>query len=81
MSDDVMSDKGMTIAEAAAVLGVPRTWVRDKVTAREIPHHRIGRHVRFFADDIKAIKKQSARPATTTTQPVVLPRRRQRRAA
>lgn len=36
-----------TIDEAASVLNVPRTWVRDKVTAGAVPHTRLGRHVRF----------------------------------
>ena len=36
-----------TIAEAAEALNVPRTWLRDKVTAGAVPHTRLGRHVRF----------------------------------
>jgi len=36
-----------TIAEAAQKLNVPMTWIRDKVTARAVPHTRLGRHVRF----------------------------------
>lgn len=36
-----------SIREAAEVLNVPYTWLRDKVTARQVPHTRLGRHVRF----------------------------------
>jgi excisionase family DNA binding protein len=36
-----------SITEAAQILNVPRTWLRDKVTARAVPHTRLGRHVRF----------------------------------
>jgi excisionase family DNA binding protein len=35
------------IAAYAALLGVPATWVRDKVTARELEFTKVGRHVRF----------------------------------
>lgn len=37
----------LDIDEAAQLLNVPRTWLRDKVTARAVPHTRIGKHVRF----------------------------------
>lgn len=45
----------LTIAEAAVVLNVPFTWLRDKVTAREVPHTRLGRHVRFTAEHLDQI--------------------------
>ena len=37
----------LNIAGYATLLGVPPTWVRDKVTAREIEFTKVGRHVRF----------------------------------
>jgi excisionase family DNA binding protein len=40
-------DRLYTIDEAAEALNVPRTWLRDKVSARAVPHTRLGRHVRF----------------------------------
>lgn len=46
----------------AAFLGVKRTWVRDKVTARAIPHRRIGRHVRFAPEDVDRIVSDAFRP-------------------
>jgi excisionase family DNA binding protein len=36
-----------TISEAAALLNVPEGWLRKKVSAREVPHTRLGKHVRF----------------------------------
>lgn len=43
------------IAVAAQWLGVPFTTLRDMVTARRVPHSRIGKHVRFSQDDLDAI--------------------------
>lgn len=45
----------LDIAGLAVHLGVPRTWVRDAVTARSIPITWIGRHARFSAEDVAAI--------------------------
>lgn len=50
-----MSSHLMTIAEAAEYLNVPFTWLRDKVTARAVPHTRLGRHVRFTEEHILEI--------------------------
>jgi excisionase family DNA binding protein len=44
-----------TIAEAAEVLNVPATWLRDKVTAGAVPHTRLGRHVRFTEAHLEEI--------------------------
>jgi len=44
-----------TIAEAAEYLNVPYTWLRDKVTARQVPHTRLGRHVRFTEEHLYQI--------------------------
>jgi len=49
----------------AALLCVPRSWVRDAVTARTIPITWIGRHARFSADDVaEIIAAGRERPAT-----------------
>ena len=58
-------DRLLTIAQAAVVLNVPPTWLRDKVTARQVPHTRLGRHVRFNAAhlaQIVASGEQHVRP-------------------
>jgi excisionase family DNA binding protein len=61
----------------AALIGVPWTWVRDKVTAREIEFERVGRHVRFSQANHEA--NQAAwreRPVTATVPILALARRR-----
>lgn len=50
-----MTARLLSIPEAAEVLNVPVSWLRDKVTARQVPHTRIGRHVRFTAEHLAAI--------------------------
>lgn len=45
----------LTKDELAEVLGVPASWVRAKAAAHEIPHRRIGRHIRFAPEDVAAI--------------------------
>ena len=45
----------LTIEEAAVALAVPRSWLRDKVTARQVPHTRLGRHVRFTEGHLRQI--------------------------
>jgi excisionase family DNA binding protein len=36
-----------TIDQAAQLLNVPRSWLRDKVTAKAVPHTNVGRHKRL----------------------------------
>lgn len=36
-----------TIPEAAEWLGVHESWLRRAVSARAVPHTRLGKHVRF----------------------------------
>lgn len=40
---------------AADELGVSRDWLRKRVWASEVPHHRIAGRVYFDDDDMKAI--------------------------
>lgn len=62
-----MDEKWLDKKQLAAVLNVGESWVRNKVTAREIPHRRVGRHVRFAPEDVQAIKDQIFEPAVTAT--------------
>ena len=41
-------------AAAAALLGVPRSWVLAQARAQRIPHVRLGRYVRFEPDELQA---------------------------
>lgn len=60
-----MNEQWLSIDGLADLLNVGRSWVRNKVTAREIPHRRVGRHVRFAPEDIAAAKEQFFEPAIT----------------
>jgi excisionase family DNA binding protein len=44
-----------TIAEAAHLLNVPVGWLSKKVSAHEIPHTRLGKHVRFTPEHVDLI--------------------------
>ncbi|MFV2199087.1 helix-turn-helix domain-containing protein [Nocardiopsis sp. LOL_012] len=45
----------LTIPEAARVLAVPESWLRERVRLRRVPHRRLGKHVRFTAADLERI--------------------------
>ncbi len=68
----------LTIEQAARRLNVPRSWLRDRVTARQVPHTRLGRHVRFAPGHLAQII--AAGEQCTRTEPVqVMTGRRRRR--
>ena len=52
-----------TPAEAARVLAVPESWLRRQVTARLVPHTRLGKHLRFSHADLVLIAAAAAHPA------------------
>lgn len=49
-----------TFTEAAQMTALPETWLRKAVSARVIPHRRIGKHVRFAQADLDALIAGSA---------------------
>jgi excisionase family DNA binding protein len=53
----------LTFADAAAILNVPESWLRKKAAAREVPFTRLGRHVRFTDDHLRAIVEQGEQRA------------------
>lgn len=61
------SEKWLTIDELAELMNVKRSWVRDKVTARVLPHRRPAGGVRFAPEDVEAIKQQLFEPAVAAT--------------
>lgn len=62
----------MTIPEFAERLAVPESWVRDQVTARKIPHIRVGRHVRFSEEQLRELIRAGEQPALNTPpRPVI----------
>jgi excisionase family DNA binding protein len=70
-----------SIKEAADVLNVPFTWLRDKVTARQVPHTRLGRHVRFTEAHLAQIVAEGERQVAAAAAVSLTGRRRRRRAS
>jgi len=60
-----MPDRDLTIPELAELLQVSDKWVKRKIAARQLPHHRRGRLVRFTPDDVAAIRDMDAVPVQT----------------
>ena len=56
-----------TIVEAAKLLRVPEGWLRKRVSAHAVPHTRLGKHVRFTAEQLRDITVGGA------LQPVSVP--------
>jgi excisionase family DNA binding protein len=50
------------IKEAAAVLGIPMTTLRDMVTKRRVPHTFVGKHARFTPHHIHEIIQAGEQP-------------------
>ncbi|OLT28420.1 hypothetical protein BJF83_15465 [Nocardiopsis sp. CNR-923] len=67
--DEVDPERLLTIPEAARVLAVPESWLRERVRLRRVPHRRLGKHVRFTTTDLELIVERAA-------QQVVVPARR-----
>lgn len=38
--------------QAAKLLGVPPRWLLEQARQQKVPHHRLGRYVRFDLDDL-----------------------------
>lgn len=56
------------VEEAAAWLGIPKKTLQNMVVAGEVPHSRIGRHVRFsdehLAEIVAAGERRPIEPAS-----------------
>jgi len=68
-----MSEPLKNYAQAAKWLGVPQTWLEAKVQAGEVPHTRLGKHVRFTQEHLDAIVRAGERPVTDDVIPAALP--------
>lgn len=53
----------LDIDQAAEVLNIPAGALRHAVSARTVPHTRIGKHVRFAEHHLKAIVAAGEQPA------------------
>lgn len=77
MTDDTVSTAAeqlglqplYAIAEAASLLGIAPTTLRDRVTAGRVPHVRLHarKGVRFTADQIREIRASMVRPGSRCT--------------
>lgn len=53
---------------AAEWLHVSESWLRKQVAARQVPHTRLGRNVRFTDEDLAAISERGhVEPSTSAT--------------
>jgi excisionase family DNA binding protein len=58
----------LSIEEAARVLNVPENWLRKKVSAHEVPHTRLGKHVRFTRAHLDQIVSAGEQPVAAVTR-------------
>ena len=64
-TEDAQPKRLLTIPEAARVLAVPESWLRERVRLRRVAHRRLGKHVRFSASDLEAIVDGAAQHTLT----------------
>ncbi|MEU3024892.1 helix-turn-helix domain-containing protein [Nocardiopsis alba] len=62
-TEDAQPERLLTIPEAARVLAVPESWLRERVRLRKVAHRRLGKHVRFSVSDLEAIVDGAAQHA------------------
>jgi excisionase family DNA binding protein len=71
----------MTIEQAAGILNVPENWLRKKVSAHEVPHTRLGKHVRFTDEHLDQIIESGEQCAVASVSPSGVSRRARRSAS
>jgi excisionase family DNA binding protein len=69
----------LTIDEAAAMLSVPISWLKQRVASHSVGCTRLGRHIRFTREQVAAIIDAAAQPVAQ--QPLTGLTRRSRRPA
>jgi excisionase family DNA binding protein len=65
----------LTLPEAAAYLNVAERYMRRLVTDRRLPYFKVGRLLRFSAEDLDAFL-EAGRIEPITSHPLLVPRRR-----
>lgn len=63
MSSTSIQPSLFTYEQAAQWLNVRQSWLEAAVQHRKVPHHRLGRHVRFTPDDLDQIVAETGHPA------------------
>ena len=67
ISEEVISaspegtDRMYTISQAAHRLRMPITWLYQRTRKHSIPHHKLGKYIRFSDSDLSAILKMCSR--------------------
>jgi excisionase family DNA binding protein len=64
----------LTLPEAAAYLNVSERYMRRLVTERRIPYFKVGRLLRFLAEDLDAFF-EAGRIEPSSLHPLLVPRR------
>lgn len=54
-SHELLSEPLLSAAEAGALLGIPRSSVYDYAKRGELPHVRVGKHVKFIRRDLERV--------------------------
>jgi excisionase family DNA binding protein len=52
---ELLSEPLLSAAEAGALLGIPRSSVYDYAKRGELPHVRVGKHVKFIRQDLERV--------------------------
>jgi excisionase family DNA binding protein len=55
----------LTLDEAAALLSVPASWLKQRVARHTVACTRLGRHIRFTHEQLTAIIDAAAQPVLT----------------
>jgi excisionase family DNA binding protein len=76
---DPASEPLLTVEQAAAMLAVPASWLKQRVASHMVACTRLGRHIRFTRDQVASIVAASEQPALT--MPLTGLTRRSRRPA
>ena len=61
MPSGTMGKMFLTVDEAAVRLGVTRGWIYERTRRNALPHHKLGKFVRFTEQDLQAIVDAAAR--------------------
>jgi excisionase family DNA binding protein len=63
-----MTARWLDMDAAADHLGVSRRWLERRVAERSVPHHRLGRLVRFTPSDLADIERGAAQTPMNVTR-------------
>lgn len=61
LEPDAKKDELLNIDELSQFLGVPKSWIYERTRRGEIPHTKLGKYLRFDAQEIKEWLKKYQR--------------------